>query len=75
MKYIHEDNRARVRASNEAVMNFIPQSKTEQKTYSQRFKHYMNQLEQEQRAEEDAQLKEQERRKRSMLGASSKVVT
>jgi hypothetical protein len=58
MKYIHEDNKARIRASNEAVMNFIPQSKTEKKTYNQRFKHYMNQLEQEQRAEEDAQMKE-----------------
>ena len=54
MKFIHEDNKARIRASNDAVMRFIPQSKTEKKTYNQRFKHYMNQLELEQRAEEDA---------------------
>lgn len=54
MKFIHEDNKTRIRASNEAVMRFIPQSKTEKKTYNQRFKHYMNQLEVEQRAEEDA---------------------
>lgn len=79
MQYIHEDNKMRIRASNEAVTRFIPQSKTEKKTYTQRFKHYMNQLDQEQRAEEDAQLKEQERRKRSALGTlgttSSKLAT
>ena len=44
MRYIHEENNLRVRASNDAVQRFIPQNRTEKKTYDQRFKHYMNQL-------------------------------
>lgn len=33
MKYIHEENNHRVRVSNDAVQRFIPQNRTEKKTY------------------------------------------
>ena len=42
MKFIHEENNTRVKASNNATAKYIPQNETEKKTYEQRFKFYMN---------------------------------
>lgn len=45
MKYIHEDNIKRMDALQNYKSKFIPKSETEQKTYNQKFKHYMKLLE------------------------------
>ena len=59
MKYIHNENLERLQAAQKIKDKFIPKSKTENKTYHQKFNHYMKQLDH----DEKIQLKEEKRQR------------
>ena len=50
-KYIHKDNQIRMQNQSKFKDKYIPKSETEQKTYHQKFKHYMKQLDIEEKQE------------------------
>ena len=50
-KYIHKDNQLRMMNQSRQKDKYIPKSETEQKTYHQKFKHYMKQLDIEEKQE------------------------